>query len=97
MISPSYFVKVAAVSHGRVLWQTHRTYFVMGASLLAKTFGVGFIDWLGDWYCLVSVILVRFGWLMFLAGMVRNIREKPQEQTTKRKPHSEVKRNRVKK
>jgi hypothetical protein len=34
------------ISHGRVAWQTHRTYFEMRPILLAGPFDVGFIDWL---------------------------------------------------
>ena len=45
MPAPSYFAKVAAASHGRVSWQSHRTHFEMGQparerSLLANNFGV---------------------------------------------------------
>jgi hypothetical protein len=35
MVAPSHFAKVAAVSHGRVSWQTRRSYFAMG--LLASS------------------------------------------------------------
>jgi hypothetical protein len=40
MLAPSHFAKVAAVSHGRVSWQTRRTYFGVGPLAESSLIGV---------------------------------------------------------
>jgi hypothetical protein len=50
--APSYFAEVAAVSHGRVPWQTPVSSFQMGAGPLPNFFGTDFINWLGWMHCL---------------------------------------------